>query len=678
MENLPNKSFVFNFNAKNYNTSTRTIPKESGASMDKDMVFSGTSSSVINNISFDTDHVSVPKYGYSLFDFGTSGANPMNNTESEPAMTIVAKFKADISSESNFLCNRDNITYNYFARCGDGSINSYFLSLGTLGGTNRGPDYSSGDTVIAVWRVNTNREIDIKNLTNNTSTNIGTTTWNGGVKWFTFFMRRTGTASSNWNEPMACDFYWCYASREYLTDAEIQQVVRYNEGASIRFDVDNISLPSSGGTSGVTVTSENAWTATKPDWVSISPNTGNAGETEVSVSAGVNRGKETRSGNVVFTDGEDSANLSVTQAGYTTAILKNLYRNGSAVRMMFRNGDVIYRMIQKLVFSVDKDSITFDTSGNSTTITITANDKWIMTVPNWITASALSGTTGATITLTASATEDNREGQIVISCEGKTHTIEVEQVADYSKMYLTIEALETGSFTIRNVVGYSVNGGEWATSTAGQVLSIQSGDKVRLKHTMTAGRQLEGMVSGNTLSCKMYGNIMSLANGDNFENSLTLTYASAFSQSFYNIIGLADASNVVMPATTITNYCYRYAFADCTNLVDGPNELPAKTLANSCYRNMFQACNNLKNGPDLPAEMLVTNSYYRMFYNCSALNYVKCLATNISASNSHSDWVYGVQTTSGKFVKSPNITESTWGRSTSGIPTNWTVENAVL
>jgi hypothetical protein len=64
-----------------------------------------------------------------------------------------------------------------------------------------------------------------------------------------------------------------------------------------------------------------------------------------------------------------------------------------------------------------------------------------------------------------------------------------------------------------------------------------------------------------------------------------------------------------------------------------------------------------------------------MFYNCTNLNYIKCLATDISASNCTSNWVNGVAA-SGTFVKDPNITTSTWETGANGIPSGWTVQDA--
>lgn len=73
-------------------------------------------------------------------------------------------------------------------------------------------------------------------------------------------------------------------------------------------------------------------------------------------------------------------------------------------------------------------------------------------------------------------------------------------------------------------------------------------------------------------------------------------------------------------------------FNGCINLTIAP-ELPATTLSNYCYGYMFYGCNNLIVAPELLATTLTYDSYYYMFYDCSKLNYIKCLATNISATD---------------------------------------------
>ena len=331
MASLPNKSFVFNFNAKNYNPSTFTIPNEEGATMDKDMVWTGTTN-VINSIVFDEDHITVPISGFSLFN-SSSGANPMNNTAAAPAMTIVAKFKYNTGSAgSNFFNNRDASTYNYFARCGVSSGNG-FLSLGTVGGTNAGPNYDTSQPVIASWRVNSSRSIDIKNITSGTSTTIGTTSWNGGTQWFTFFIWKTKSAdainTTNYKEWMGGDFYWCYATREVLTDEEIQQVVAYNESKGISISPEETTVDSTGGTSTVVVDSPTSWSASSSaSWLSVNPSSGESGTTSVTVSAAATLFNE-RTGTITFTDAElNEAEYTVNQGGTDGLVpYKKIFRN---------------------------------------------------------------------------------------------------------------------------------------------------------------------------------------------------------------------------------------------------------------------------------------------------------------------------------------------------------------
>ena len=142
------------------------------------------------------------------------------------------------------------------------------------------------------------------------------------------------------------------------------------------------------------------------------------------------------------------------------------------------------------------------------------------------------------------------------------------------------------------------------------------------------------------------GNIMSLINSTGFTTATTLTSASTFFSLFRSCTGLTSAENLVLPATTLADNCYEAMFMDCFSLTTAP-ELPATTLADCCYEEMFKGCSNL--------------------------NYIKCLATDISASDCTYTWVHHVAA-SGTFVKNPNM--SSWTTGTSGIPTGWTVQDA--
>ena len=87
---------------------------------------------------------------------------------------------------------------------------------------------------------------------------------------------------------------------------------------------------------------------------------------------------------------------------------------------------------------------------------------------------------------------------------------------------------------------------------------------------------------------------------------------------------------------------------------------------------MFGGCTNLKDAPELPATKLADRCYGGMFYKCTKLRYIKCLATDISATDCTYIWVYKVANT-GTFVKNASMT--TWTTGDNGIPTGWTVIN---
>src|SRR5574344_2006953 len=90
-------------------------------------------------------------------------------------------------------------------------------------------------------------------------------------------------------------------------------------------------------------------------------------------------------------------------------------------------------------------------------------------------------------------------------------------------------------------------------------------------------------------------------------------------------------------------------FNGCTSLTTAP-ELPATTLAEQCYSYMFNGCTALTTAPELPATTLANYCYQSMFKNCTNLQYVKCLSTDITATDALTDWLSGVAAT-GTFVK---------------------------
>ena len=301
----------------------------------------------------------------------------------------------------------------------------------------------------------------------------------------------------------------------------------------------------------------------------------------------------------------------------------------------------------------------------------------------------------------------------------------VPPTPSYSGQYLTFRAREAGTFSFSNAMSYSLDSGTtWTTLEGGtSTPTIASGETVMWKGN---SRPYEGGGIGTFSSTGEFdveGNAMSLLFGDDFEGETSLTGKDyAFQTLFNGCSNLISAENLVLPATTLADSCYNEMFFGCTSLTTAPelpattlvdlcyysmfrgctslttapslpattladdcyNEmfmgctslttapsLPATTLATTCYAYMFNGCTSLTTAPELPATTLANWCYYGMFWDCTSLNYIKCLATNKSATYCTSYWVRNVAS-SGTFIKDAN---TTWPSGTSGIPENWTVQD---
>ena len=147
---------------------------------------------------------------------------------------------------------------------------------------------------------------------------------------------------------------------------------------------------------------------------------------------------------------------------------------------------------------------------------------------------------------------------------------------------------------------------------------------------------------------------------------------SCYATMFSYCTSLTSIPNNYLPVTTLATSCYASMFKGCYRLATIPsNLLPATTLAGGCYAEMFRYCISLQRAPELLASELAGTCYSYMFYGCSSLNYIKCLATDISASGID-NWVGAVAET-GTFVKDTN---TTWPSGYNGIPEGWTIINA--
>ena len=302
---------------------------------------------------------------------------------------------------------------------------------------------------------------------------------------------------------------------------------------------------------------------------------------------------------------------------------------------------------------------------------------------------------------------------------------------DKSANYLTFVAEESGTFKFSGTTGndhisYSMDGGKtWNTLASGvDSPTVSAGNKIMWKGLFSPYSTAGIGKFSSTGIFDVEGNIMSLLYGDDFKDKTSLSGKDyVFDGLFSGCTRLTSAENLVLPAMTLANFCYRSMFHSCTSFKKAP-KLPAKTMSDwcyglmfegctsltiapslpanklgescysfmfngctslttapslsctklawSCYNYMFSGCTSLKTAPDLPATTLVRNCYRGMFSGCTSLNYIKCLATSISAQNCTKDWVKGVAST-GTFIKASYMTS--WTTGNDGIPAGWTVYN---
>lgn len=283
--------------------------------------------------------------------------------------------------------------------------------------------------------------------------------------------------------------------------------------------------------------------------------------------------------------------------------------------------------------------------------------------------------------------------------------------------YITIEALEDNltisvNFATTSRVYYGIDGIGW-NEYENEIL-LNRGQTISFKGTNVKAKFYINK------PCNILGNGYSLLVGDNavnltdisvfgnqilsFSDCPIINVVSSFlpattldeycySSMFQGCTSLTTAPE--LPATTLADYCYYYMFSGCTSLTAAP-ELPATTLADSCYYDMFNNCTSLTTAPELPATVLAkgcyigmfsgctslttapdlptitlsARCYINMFRGCSKLNYIKMLATDISAFQCLAGWVDSVSST-GTFVKNPAMTSLPSGDD--GIPSGWVV-----
>ena len=238
---------------------------------------------------------------------------------------------------------------------------------------------------------------------------------------------------------------------------------------------------------------------------------------------------------------------------------------------------------------------------------------------------------------------------------------------DYSKEYLTIKAVSDATVVfyktsdeISRTIQYSKNKRTWETISFGNFsdkdipeaykVSLLAGEKLYLKGSNSAYGDERGnycSININEGSGNISGNIMSLIYGDNFYGQTVLDTPYSFHRLFasirigvmYEYNNIIDASNLILPATTLADNCYFFMFESCISLTTAP-ELPATTLADGCYFGMFDNCESLTTAPELHATTLADGCYSQMFQYCTSLTTAPELPATTLSNRCYSEMFY--------------------------------------
>ena len=209
-----------------------------------------------------------------------------------------------------------------------------------------------------------------------------------------------------------------YISPEYLTDAEVEEVIAYNEGSSIKAVADNTSFAYSGGIATIVITTNNGWDASTTDnWITLSSSTG-SGDTTITATIPSYSGTTDRTDTITFTDTTtgNEAEIAILQRKLSggqpvylgTNEVTELYLGSSAVTEAYL-GDVLVYSSGPFIGLKITTAVSFAKTGGTKEIRVRASDNWeILGVPAWLTLSSTAGTSGNT-TISA-ATQDNQSG----------------------------------------------------------------------------------------------------------------------------------------------------------------------------------------------------------------------------------------------------------------------------
>lgn len=202
--------------------------------------------------------------------------------------------------------------------------------------------------------------------------------------------------------------------------------------AGITASTDPLVFDNTASTQTVEVNAEAAWTAaTSNSWIELSPTTGAAGKSTLSVSVAPNSSTSERTGDVCLSIGSNQlVNIPVHQRG--------------------------------IYIDVDKDNLEFEAKGGSISVEVESNTEWFVILPNWLKCSQQIGRGNANITFTAdeNASSSSRAEKVTI-LDTKTDAYIATNINVSQKGYtfsLDTPQLQYGAAGGNNSIHFTSNG----------------------------------------------------------------------------------------------------------------------------------------------------------------------------------------------------------------------------
>ena len=207
----------------------------------------------------------------------------------------------------------------------------------------------------------------------------------------------------------------------------------------------------------------------------------------------------------------------------------------------------------------------------------------------------------------------------------------------------------TNASTTKPNLSYSKNGGSWVEWDYTPI-SVDVNDVIYFKgiNDRIGSSPRDYSIFTSTGKIASSGNIMSLLYGDEYEGKLDLSGKDYCFIRIFNSLSITTVPE--LPATTLSEDCYREIFGGCTLITTAPS-LPATELTDNCYYGMFYKCTSLVTSPELPATKLAFMCYGSMFYGCTSLT----TAPELPATELADDCYHSMFSGCSKLVNAPAL-----------------------